>query len=748
MLRVGGNVTVLSRHEYAVETDLLYRARVVVQRRTNTSDPSNDSVEGIVRWLGQNGEPLGGADGEAVIHLWDNLYASDGRQSWTLLFSRTAGLGESVVAPVAAVKAQVGVRFNGTKPRTDFEHASIKAVEVVYSPDVSTFNSRVTALEGIDAGARLTVLEGVIGEDAYQFDTVSDLEAATVAAPVQWVVCVRNDASGPIIRQVLHRTGSDLHPLTWQSTDGAYWEERGRDITPFHGGAVGDNELVDDTLPMQATWDYLEYRGGGRCSLAGATFRVSQQPGTGGVTQVSSPDGDCLIARDNVRVCGPGRIAALAAHSWTGSGSFVSSEATGASFFGLFDLEIDGSDLTDGFISGATLVNSDNCSYIGNYVHDTSSLGLSFTFDLHNYSTPQCFFNRTERNRIKSTRNIPLHAAGNLGWLCVGNIVDNRDVEPELEVPSSAVFGDWRGGNGVGFFGDDYQTEGTLSTAFDSLVADNLIFGAWYGLFAESSSRVTFANNRVTGILEGYSGMYINTSHAFATNVKVIGNYFEAKEGERGYGGVECKLGRRCDIAGNYFKGFTHGMVFRNGASDFNIGVNDFEDISSYIILPERGTNMLTRSDIAQQRYHGEPVSSWPKACYPIDEPNGNARYFKVRMAGVLGLYDRELLPARLNGGINKSVYADGTGGKPAWSAYAIYSGGETIVYVDTAMDLPAVGGYIRKGSTYYLVHARTGGQVTIRSVADAAGDYTGNANSSARIQVYSATEFGYVTTH
>lgn len=113
----GHSVSLAPRRLAPIESNRIYLARFVVQRRTNTTDPANDAVVLGIAYFDASKNYLS----ELVFETISTLTVASSRQSRNFVYSSSAGSIVNVVAPTSARYARPFVRVFGTLPRTDVE---------------------------------------------------------------------------------------------------------------------------------------------------------------------------------------------------------------------------------------------------------------------------------------------------------------------------------------------------------------------------------------------------------------------------------------------------------------------------------------------------------------------------------------------------------------------------------------------------------------------------------------------------
>lgn len=235
VIRLTGASAVAQRYYTALELGRDYRVRAVVQRRVNTPDPAGDAVRVAVAWYDRNLAQLS----TTTIYDLTDLTTGDGRTMVEAVVAMSAGDGVDYVAPGAAVYFRAFIVTFGTLHQTDVEVLATGDISdlAAWSPDVSGLDARVGALESIDAGDRLDVLETEVGNPGMlTFPTHGDFLAATIGGTVDGVTTLGGtdmfDGDGKRWLRATSMTG------TVQSADGAWWKQ------------VMDSELVEEFVTI------------------------------------------------------------------------------------------------------------------------------------------------------------------------------------------------------------------------------------------------------------------------------------------------------------------------------------------------------------------------------------------------------------------------------------------------------------------------------------------------------------------
>lgn len=239
VIRVTGDDRIATRYLSAIEPGRTYLARFAFRRRTNPVDPSGAAVRIGIIWYDQARNLLGGGTATSVIEDIVDVTTGSGRITREQLISRDGGV-DVLVPPATARYARAFIQTFDTNHVTDIEVIGFYDVSDLnlYAPDVSVFDGRVTALETIDAGDRLDVLETEVGTPVTRrFATRADAIAATMGASYDAIetqgFASAGDGGGAIYRRV---ASAPAHPAKFQSADGAWWVDTRQPYVIFASG--------------------------------------------------------------------------------------------------------------------------------------------------------------------------------------------------------------------------------------------------------------------------------------------------------------------------------------------------------------------------------------------------------------------------------------------------------------------------------------------------------------------------------
>lgn len=257
-VRITGAGTLSVRTLYPLEAGRVYLVRYAVRRIVNAANPATDYVRCAIGWYDQSRTEIGSPATTTVSDL-TTLTTGSGRVEVSAYISRTAGDNVDIVSPSATRYVRPFVTTLGTSCQTAIEVISWTDVTdaVVYSPDVSELTGRVGALEALDAGNRLDIIESELSAPGVlRLNTVGDAEAYNVPVSVQALDILGYTEAGDNGGGVYKRVSSEpAHDGKIQSDDGAWWELTGTNINPMQFGAIGDGE-EDDTDALLKWADY------------------------------------------------------------------------------------------------------------------------------------------------------------------------------------------------------------------------------------------------------------------------------------------------------------------------------------------------------------------------------------------------------------------------------------------------------------------------------------------------------------
>jgi hypothetical protein len=224
----GSRPLIATREKFALEIGRKLRIRAVVQRRTNTPDPSGDAVHIRVGWYDRFKNALAGGAALTIIETLANLTVGSGAVSVEKVISLSAGDDVDFVAPTGAVYGVAYVYQYGTVPRTAVQVLDVQDITALqsYDPDLSALEGQVAGLISIDAGDRLDQLESAVGTPSLlRFDVLGNALAETdipVGVDLIEVMAFANPGDG--WHRFLKRSHVEsTRQQKWQ-IDGAWWE--------------------------------------------------------------------------------------------------------------------------------------------------------------------------------------------------------------------------------------------------------------------------------------------------------------------------------------------------------------------------------------------------------------------------------------------------------------------------------------------------------------------------------------------
>ena len=225
--RVVGPGIVATRRLLPIEPNRAYRMRTVVQRRTNASDPSNDTVRAVIVWLDRNRTVLPGASAYTLVRDWPALLVANGRVEVSATFARAAGDAIDIVAPPAARYARTAIVCFGLDAGTDIEVLGAADVSdaLLFDPISSDIISRVAALESGDLGDRLSAVESQLQTpNSLTFASRTDAAGSNIPATVT-TIALRGVAQAGDGRDGLYGRVPSLPAGAdgFTSQDGARW---------------------------------------------------------------------------------------------------------------------------------------------------------------------------------------------------------------------------------------------------------------------------------------------------------------------------------------------------------------------------------------------------------------------------------------------------------------------------------------------------------------------------------------------
>ncbi len=195
VVRMIGAGVLAARGVTACEVGRLYRARFVVQRRSNPSDPTGDTVLCGLAYLNQSLNVVN----TVPLRTYPTLITANGRQECEALISASLGLGAGFTPP-SSVRFMVPIVITyGLDAITDVEVLDISDVTdaFVLSPPVADFSDRLVTLETADLITRTERLEQEAGTPSkITFGSKGDAAYATIPDAVQTVELLGRQYAG------------------------------------------------------------------------------------------------------------------------------------------------------------------------------------------------------------------------------------------------------------------------------------------------------------------------------------------------------------------------------------------------------------------------------------------------------------------------------------------------------------------------------------------------------------------------
>ena len=306
VVRVGGDVEIISRRRFPVELDRINQARFAIRRRTDSADPSEDAVQCILRWCDQTGTPMTGGSAEYTAGEFLNLKTTDGRQTVSVLVSHLAG--SYVHPPAGARYVELVVRCHGNVPRTDVEVMSWVPAETIYAPSTAAFESRLATIESLYIDDRLVTLESrTASPSTMTFQTVADATAYAIPAYVDLVIAERRLPAGPILMIPYQRSiGEPAHALKWQDANSSWWEWAGSGEIDIQIAGADDSGSTDSAAAIQAAYLAAPYYGNAAVRWpTGGEFLVDSMPYNVNSTAIQIPSNSTTEAHGAKCIVGP-----------------------------------------------------------------------------------------------------------------------------------------------------------------------------------------------------------------------------------------------------------------------------------------------------------------------------------------------------------------------------------------------------------------------------------------------------------
>lgn len=440
-------------------------------------------------------------------------------------------------------------------------------------------------------------------------------------------------------------------------------------------------------------------------------WNIDVNGGASGLTGVFGAGSVALKPRSNLRIYGPGTLRLKDGASGASGAMIGNWDGAAIKNFILDGVTLDGNRAaTTGQVSGAVLVDATECGFERVRARHMSYNGL----------------------QMRRSTGI---GGGVLGvkdcWVEGCIVSDVLYIGLQFNRPDGLRVVDntvrYSGDNAIDIEGNDSDAAGGYVGIGDGItVAHNDLAFCSTGLFIESLGNCLIDGNWIRQF--SAAGMYFNRINSGAENNLVVNNRMKDGTGQSGI--IVANSSGKMRIAENMFRTMANGIDLRT-ATHVSVGTNYYADISQQLVKVPPGANQLVKSRIEQQHLEGgrSGTTGKPFTCSPLgNADNSSARDFNVT---VLPLWDME--NNRASATVDDDYLTGRTGTldtKAAWSAYAIFFGGETVVYESGAN--MGVGRYVKINGVLYKVHANTvAGEYTLRSAAGVAGDYTVALNAA-----------------
>lgn len=226
------------------------------------------------------------------------------------------------------------------------------------------------------------------------------------------------------------------------------------------------------------------------------------------------------------------------------------------------------------------------------------------------------------------------------------------------------------------------------------------------------------------------AGIYCNRINTPAAQILITENHIHDGAGFTGIFWTS-STGRAL-IANNYFRNLGRSVFCAFGAGEITMGVNQHENIATYLVEIPRGTNNMVKSRIQEQTYIGARINGFPFTTSPLTNPaNSPGRSFAVAVAPTCYLETGSIAATAAA----EYIYSTGVlDTNPGWGAYSIFStfynpAGETLVYEGSDN---IGGGYITINGTMYRVGPQRGaGVFAINGMDGSSGNYAAALNGA-----------------
>lgn len=290
------------------------------------------------------------------------------------------------------------------------------------------------------------------------------------------------------------------------------------------------------------------------------------------------------------------------------------------------------------------------------------------------------------------------------------------------------------GDNGIDIEGNDPAAPSSLGFGGLVHVEGNTVRNCLNGCFLESTGQAIVRGNFFYDIDHG---VILNRINSGSYEVTITDNIMKNQPGSHGTAGViVINASGKALIANNTFDGFTN-SIRAQVAELLSIGFNTHRNIDKYLVSAQAGANRLVKSFVGRQVYEGGQTNGLPKTINNV----GDSRLYNV-------LVDAPAMSLELGGPLRDTYYYKSTTtvNNGAWGAYAIFFGGETVVYITA--NIPAVGEYVKINGAHYYVRANAGGEVKLGNpTTQAAGNFAAAVNGLYPVSVYAANEYTEMVT-
>lgn len=472
-------------------------------------------------------------------------------------------------------------------------------------------------------------------------------------------------------------------------------------------GAKGDG-TTDDTAAIQAA---INSGASEVVFPAGKTYLVS--PNSSYVTPEGGA-GICINVPSNIRLVMYGATI-LQKSGTAGTGAIIGNSASTVTNVTIEGGIVNGnSNNTTGNMNGVVLFNSTNCQIKNVTIQSTRFIGVGFRAPA---ATTSVFFgeNSITGCNVESTLYIGIQCnRQGLGLEIIGNYV--------AYTGDNAI--DVEGNNTAGGNGFNQRV----------IVTGNNCYSCTTGVFLESSGNAIVQGNNIDTF--NNAGIYLNQINTPAANVIINGNRITNGAGQTGIY-VNNNSGYAI-IESNYFNTLASSITANANAEYLTIGLNTHQNITGVLLQIGRSTNNLIFSYVGQQTYIGSTTNGVPYTATPITNSNNHSdRAYNCSVAPTFYLSNGSAA-STLAGEYTRTsgTLASNSG----WGAYAIYTGGITLISAAGSPAPSTAGDYILINGTLYYLKQFTGGGWQIQNLSFADGNYTSNVNGAyAWVEYYPA---------